>query len=97
MNTLKKLAMKILDGLTPSCDVITEKISESLDRKLSLKERLQIKVHLMYCKYCLRYRDQIMYMRRLLEKDSASILKDVKLDAAQKSRMKEQIRKSCQR
>ena len=86
-----------MDGLTPSCDVITEKISESLDRKLSLKERLQIKVHLMYCKYCLRYRDQIMYMRKLLEKDTASILKDVKLDTAQKSRMKEQIRKSCQR
>ena len=95
MNIVKKQMMKILDHLTPSCEVITEKISQSLDRKLSLKERLQVKIHLMYCKYCLRYRNQIMYLRKLIEKDTPSILKEVKLDEEQKTRLKEHLKNSC--
>ena len=42
----------------PPCKEIVKIISASLDRKLTLRERLLLKLHLAACEPCVRYMDQ---------------------------------------
>ena len=64
---LMDFMMRIMNKLTPTCDVITQKISESMDHKISLKIRLKIRLHLMFCKLCRRYQRQLTTMHTLFE------------------------------
>ena len=45
------------------CEEVTKKVSESLDRKLPLYQRIFIRMHLLMCKYCTRFRDQLLILR----------------------------------
>ena len=49
--------------MLPSCKKVTELISQAQDEKLSLKLRLQIKLHLLLCKGCQHYCQQIKWLR----------------------------------
>ena len=54
-----------------SCKEVTQMVSESLDHKLPLVQRIGIRIHLMMCKFCSRYRKQLQILReamRLQEK-----------------------------
>ena len=54
-----------------SCKEVTQMVSESLDHKLPLIQRIGIRVHLLMCKFCSRYRKQLLILReamRLQEK-----------------------------
>ena len=54
-----------------NCKEVTRMVSESLDRKLPLHQRMGIRVHLFMCKFCSRYRKQLLILReamRLQEK-----------------------------
>jgi putative zinc finger protein len=54
-----------------SCKEVTQMVSESLDHKLPLVQRIGIRVHLLMCKFCSRYRKQLLILReamRLQEK-----------------------------
>ncbi|HHM23434.1 MAG TPA: zf-HC2 domain-containing protein [Bacteroidetes bacterium] len=64
------LLMMLLHKLTPSCDIVTRKVSESLDRKLNLWEKIQVSLHLMVCEFCNRYRDQLLAIHQTLERHS---------------------------
>lgn len=44
---------------------MTRVMSQSLDRRLSLRERLKLKLHLWVCLRCVRYLSQIRMMRKL--------------------------------
>ena len=41
-------------------------MSESLERRLGLIERLELKLHLMVCAWCARYLKQIKFLRQLV-------------------------------
>lgn len=68
MSVLKKTIMFITAKTTPTCEVISKKISESMDHSLSPLERLQIRFHILGCKFCERYRNQLLSIRRMLLK-----------------------------
>ncbi len=68
MSLLKMMVMYITAKTTPSCDVISKKISESMDHSLSPLERIQIRVHILGCKFCERYRNQLLSIRKMLLK-----------------------------
>ncbi len=55
-----------------SCKQITGKISESMDRKLPLLERMGIRFHLMMCKLCTRYQKQLRFIRETLRSGDGS-------------------------
>lgn len=65
---MKKLLMKIMNRIMLPCEIITQKVSESLDHKLSLRERIQVYLHLMYCKFCKRYQIQLLAIHNALQK-----------------------------
>ena len=46
-----------------SCKDVCFVVSESLDRKLSLRERLSVKIHLLMCKACQRMAQQMELLR----------------------------------
>ena len=49
-----------------NCKEVTRMVSESLDRKLPLHQRMGIRVHLFMCKFCSRYRRQLLILREAM-------------------------------
>jgi predicted anti-sigma-YlaC factor YlaD len=46
-----------------TCKEVSELVSQSLDRKLSLRERLGVRVHLLVCNACDRFAAQMRFLR----------------------------------
>jgi len=46
-----------------SCRQISILVSESLDRELPLRKRVAVWLHLMMCRFCARYRKQLLFLR----------------------------------
>lgn len=49
-----------------SCREVTRLVSESLDRDLSLRQRISMKMHLLMCKLCSRYNKQLASLRQAI-------------------------------
>lgn len=48
-----------------SCKDVSQKFSESMDRKLPFYHRMYIRVHMLMCGYCSRFRRQLLLLREL--------------------------------
>ena len=55
-----------MDYVMPSCEIITHKISESMDHKISIADKIRIRLHLLFCKLCTRYRDQLLIIQKVI-------------------------------
>lgn len=90
---LIKLMMPVMSRLTPTCEVVSQKVSESMDHPLALSDRIRIRLHLMGCELCARYEKQLLAMRRMLElhADEISASPDVKLSDDARRRMKQEL------
>ena len=53
-----------------SCKQATELMSLSLDAKLSLYQRVALKMHLWMCKLCSRFWEQMLFLRDAMHKCS---------------------------
>jgi predicted anti-sigma-YlaC factor YlaD len=67
-NIIIKLLMPFMSKMTPACEVISQKISESMDNKISPIDRIKIRIHLLGCKFCQRYEKQLIMMQKMIEK-----------------------------
>jgi len=47
-----------------SCRDTTKLLSESMDRDLPLRTRVGLRLHLMMCKYCKRYAQQLQFIHK---------------------------------
>lgn len=47
-----------------NCKDISELLSDSLDRKLTWPERLEIRLHFMMCRSCPKFLQQINFLRK---------------------------------
>lgn len=50
----------------PACKQIVKVISESMERKLSLRERITVKLHLWICLWCVWYLEHLNLMRNTI-------------------------------
>jgi len=49
-----------------SCKEATRLISASMERKLTLRQRLAVRAHLLMCRFCSRYRRQLHFIEKAL-------------------------------
>jgi predicted anti-sigma-YlaC factor YlaD len=60
-----------------NCNEVSQKVSESMDRVLPFHQQMMIRFHLKMCKYCARFSDQLLLIRKAIrtEEDSDEGLK----------------------
>ncbi len=63
-----RIIKPVTDMLTPQCEDITRLISKSMDTKLLLRERLQVKIHIWGCILCHRYQKQLQKIEKAFKK-----------------------------
>jgi hypothetical protein len=49
-----------------NCSEVSRLVSESLDRKLPLLLRMGLRMHFLMCRFCARYRKQLLIIRNTL-------------------------------
>jgi Putative zinc-finger len=49
-----------------SCKDATRLVSEGLDRRLGFAERIALRLHLLLCDGCSRFKSQMVFLRRAL-------------------------------
>jgi len=52
-----------------SCKHTSRLISEAQERKLSLKERISLRLHIWMCNSCRRFEKQIHFMRNIMSQE----------------------------
>ena len=77
-----------------SCKQITALISESMDRKLPIYRRIGIRIHLMMCYLCRRYKKQLLFLRSILQTDEEADEKNIEpLSAEARRRIRKKLEK----
>jgi hypothetical protein len=73
----------------PDCKTITPTLSESIDRELTLKERIITRLHLFTCEACARYVHQIRVLHDIIHTHQLDLERaNPSLDPSAKERMK---------
>ena len=47
------------------CNDVSQKVSQSMDAALPIPQRMAVWMHLLMCRYCLRFRNQLKLLREL--------------------------------
>lgn len=74
-----------------SCERATALFPQSLDRDLTFRERLSLRMHLAMCKLCRRFARQLAFMRLVGSKVRDGDVSDLRLDAEAKERIRRRI------
>jgi hypothetical protein len=77
------------------CKEVTRMVSESLDRKLPLYQRIGVKIHLLMCKFCSRFKKQLLFLRETIRLH-VERGNDTELSTKLPPEARERIRKSIQ-
>jgi len=77
------------------CKEVTRMVSESLDRKLPLYQRIGVRIHLLMCKFCSRFKKQLLFLRETIHLH-VERGKDTELSTKLPPEARERIRKSIQ-
>jgi len=96
MNWLANIVKTLVRGLadlSPSCKEATRLQSKALDRKLPLRQRFGLRVHLLLCKWCRRYGKQITFLRNAAHQHPDEMADSVpqKLSAEARERIKQRL------
>lgn len=75
-----------------TCKRATELVSQSLDTRLALLNRLSLWLHLLICKYCVSFKTQLAIIRVVVAKLREE--KQLELAKTAKDRIREKIRNS---
>jgi hypothetical protein len=77
-----------------SCKNVTQMLSESLDRKLPFYQRIGMRIHLVMCKFCSRYQEQLFFLRKtahLISESSEKSNISIQLSSEVGKRIKESM------
>ncbi len=57
----------------PTCKEVTRMASDAMERKLPLRQRIDMRLHFFICNLCWRYFKQLQFMRETLQQRAAKI------------------------
>lgn len=90
---LKATLKKWLSMKTEECKTVAPLFSYAQDRKLSLLERLRVRLHLYTCGACLNYVSNLKFMHEVFRAQEAN-LEDEKIPVALSRESKERIKQA---
>jgi len=70
LSSIKLRMASAMGRMMPSCEHVSQLISESMDETLTVRQQVAIKMHLVFCKWCRRYQNQISVIRRMIQDSS---------------------------
>lgn len=76
-----------------SCKEVTLLTSKSMDSSLTWRERTATRLHLLYCRGCQRFRDQIRFLRRAARCGEMPMPENVRLPESARSRIRSVLQK----
>jgi hypothetical protein len=84
----------LFKALSPNCKQASRLQSEALDHKLSLIQRVGLRIHLLLCKWCRRYGGQLRFLRKAAHDHQDELIKpaDQNLSASARERIKQRLR-----
>ena len=91
----KRAALGLLGRRLSKCREITPIIGESLDRKLTLREVLSMRLHLITCRACRNYLSNIKFIREVFEQDESPTDLSASLTDEARERMKKSLEESA--
>src|ERR1041385_1219870 len=96
MKLLESLKTRIgrgMDDLSPGCKQAVRLQSAALDGKLSFRQRLGLRIHLLLCKWCRRYGKQIGFLRTIARERCAEeqVLPPQTLSPEARERIKQKL------
>jgi hypothetical protein len=89
---LKTWIMDLLARFLPDCKSMTPLIGESLDRKLTIREKIVMKLHLITCQACANYLSNLKFMREVFQLQEKR--RDENLAVSLSADAKERIKKA---
>jgi hypothetical protein len=97
MNWLGNITKKLVNGLadiSPNCKAANRLQSEAFDHKLSLPQRLGLRIHLVLCKWCRRYGKQIAFVHNTAHSHPDELTKSMpqQLSEESRERIRQQLR-----
>lgn len=104
MKLLGKIRMEATFWLArrlPPCTELLPIMSQSLEREWTLRERITMRLHFLYCDYCERYLKQLRFMREAVQTGADKIYKTAQpstpaLSAEARNRLKSALRGSSE-
>lgn len=78
--------------LLPNCREMSRHSSRSLDAPLPFFQRLGVGLHLIFCRFCRRYRGQLKWLRRTARKSTDASPAPIPLSELSRSRLKQSLR-----
>lgn len=76
------------------CNDVSQKVSQSMDTALPVHQQMAIWLHIMMCRYCYRFRKQLMVLRKMgrqIESATTDDTSRISLSPEAKERIKKKI------
>ncbi|MBI5248754.1 MAG: zf-HC2 domain-containing protein [Desulfomonile tiedjei] len=84
-----------------NCREASQLISESLDKPLTLRQRMSLKAHLLMCRYCTRFQRQMLFLRDIIRRaahqetgDAGPESSDISLTLEARKRIKDAMKRT---
>ena len=62
---------KAMSRFAPSCEEATRLVSDLMEEELPWRSKLRLAIHLLMCKWCRRFKQQLRQIRALIRKTRA--------------------------
>jgi len=82
-----------------NCKEVSRRVSESMDHDLPVYQRMLIRMHLLMCRYCSRFRRQVMFLRdicRSHQLDESALDTSVNLPSDSRERIRQTLKSSSE-
>lgn len=91
--------MAMMTKIMPTCEEVSQLTSFSMDKKLTFREKLGVRFHLMFCKWCRLFSKQMFQVSETIKNKSRAIEKelekpDFQLPTEFKNRLKNSLEKN---
>lgn len=63
-----------------SCEEVTRLVSESMDKDLSIGKYIGVRIHLLMCTFCRRFKEQVSFIRELAGMYLTAVEADLAVD-----------------